>query len=758
MLRIGLVLALSGAMSVPALAQSKTSMLRVACDGSNVGAEITVNNRFKGECPIDVEVQPGEVRLRAYKKVDGLRERLFEQEFRVGEGVVKRVEVVLGPAQLNEEGRVQEAERQRVEAERRRVEEEKRRKEAEEKKRLDDERKRLEAERAAKEAEWKRLAPIQAEERRRFRLGEINAAFQGAGNVAGSGQAFRDCPGCPEMVWIPPGRPTPLEGNELRRWLSNVEFGTPFAVGKFEVTFAEWDQCVAERGCTRIPPSGKTEGIIFDSDWGRGRQPVINISPADARQYVAWLAGKTGQPYRLLSLAESHYVRYAGVRTTWPWGSNLAAGAANCVGCGSEWDGKQTTAVGVFPPNAWGVHDMIGNVAEFAADCLGSLSRLRVSTMAAFEQAIDVKNAPRDGRPLNACTTSTGATVSDPVYATAGGSWRFQPILVQYDALNTLGPSGGFRVAKGYVMPRRSHAPDQFSPFRDCADCPEMVNIPAGRFEMGLPYDAPQPMESQFPLRRVEVAAFAMGKTEVTRGQFASFVKDTNHQVTTTCLTMENTVNNRLGFSDRQDRHWQNPGFVQDDSHPVVCISLADARAYAVWLSRKAGQQYRLPTEAEWEYAARTDSASLALETGSTPICSFGNVADTTLKLATQWSGAECTDQFTYTAPVARFRANAWGLHDLVGNVSEMLEDCWNPNYFGAPGTGAAWKTGDCNRTLVRGTGWSGGHTAWTTRGTGSATGAAFRGFRIARDALAPQPTPPPAQTLPAATTPLKRD
>jgi formylglycine-generating enzyme required for sulfatase activity len=729
----------SSAPPLPATPTSvgKPSMLRLACDGNNVGAEITVNNRFKGDCPIDVEVQAGDIRLRAYRKVDNEREQVFEQEFRIGEGVVKRVDINLGPVRLNEDGRTREAERQRQAAEQRRIDDERRRKEAEEAKRRDDERKRLEAERAAKLAEWKRLAPAQNEERRQFRLAQTNAAFASAGLVAGNAQAFRDCPTCPEMVWVPPGKAVARDGNDFRRWLGSIEIGVPIAVGKFEVTFDEWDACVAEGGCSRRPAGGKTEGIIFDSEWGRGRQPVINITPQDARQYVSWLGKKTGQPYRLLSVAEANYVRFAGQRSAFPWGDALDAGRANCVGCGSKFDGERPVAVGSFPPNAWGIHDMIGNVAEFGADCLGSLARLRQpQTIQAFEQMIDVRNAPRDGSPLDLCKTSTGAAISDPVYATHGGSFRTMPLIVQYDSASSMGPSGGFRVARGFVFERRTFPAEQFQPFRDCADCPELVNIPAGEYEMGLPYDAPNPIESQMPLRRVTVTAFAMGLTEVTRAQFAAFIKDSAYTPTGTCLTMENMVNNRLSFSERMDRNWASPGFMQEDTHPVVCVNVADARAYVAWLSAKTAQAYRLPSEAEWEYAARADDTRLFLQLQGATTCAMGNVADASLKLATQWQGTDCNDQFVYTAPVKRFRPNAWGLHDLFGNVTEMLEDCSNPNYFGAPQSAVAWKTGDCARTVVRGPTWSGaGSLSYAARGIGGAMGASTRGFRVVRDA-----------------------
>jgi formylglycine-generating enzyme required for sulfatase activity len=172
-----------------------------------------------------------------------------------------------------------------------------------------------------------------------------------AARAAGIDVIFRDCPECPEMVVLPAGSTRLASGR-------NVTIAAPFAVGKFEVTFAEWDACVAQGGCSHRPD---------DWGWGRGRQPVMNVNWDDAQQYVAWLSRKTGKAYRLLSEAEWEYAAQAGS------GLEVAvtrgANQANCYGCGSRWDGRQTAPVGSFAANAFGLHDMLGNVWEWTADC-----------------------------------------------------------------------------------------------------------------------------------------------------------------------------------------------------------------------------------------------------------------------------------------------------------------------------------------------------------------------------------------------------
>jgi formylglycine-generating enzyme required for sulfatase activity len=175
----------------------------------------------------------------------------------------------------------------------------------------------------------------------------------------GSGKSFRDCnDGCPEMVVVPAADKAAIgEGGSARE----ISIGQPFAVGKFEVTFDEWQACVAGGGCTRHPNPA-------DSGWGRGRRPVIDVTWDEAKEYVAWLSGKTRKTYRLLSEAEWEYAARAGTTTAYAWGEQVGTGNANCVGCGSQWDNKQTAPVGSFSPNKWGLHDMHGNVWEWCED------------------------------------------------------------------------------------------------------------------------------------------------------------------------------------------------------------------------------------------------------------------------------------------------------------------------------------------------------------------------------------------------------
>jgi formylglycine-generating enzyme required for sulfatase activity len=177
------------------------------------------------------------------------------------------------------------------------------------------------------------------------------------------GQSFRDCPSCPEMVVIPAGgfMMGSEDGNTDEKPVHKVSIAKNFAVGKYAVTFAEWDACVSDGGCSHKPD---------DRGWGRDRRPVINVSWYDAtRQYLPWLSLKTGKIYHLLSEAEWEYSVRAGSNTAYSWGDQVGTNNTNCAGCGSQWDNKQTAPVGSFKPNAFGLYDMHGNVWQWVEDC-----------------------------------------------------------------------------------------------------------------------------------------------------------------------------------------------------------------------------------------------------------------------------------------------------------------------------------------------------------------------------------------------------
>ena len=267
--------------------------------------------------------------------------------------------------------------------------------------------------------------------------------------------------------------------------------------------------------------------------------------------------------------------------------------------------------------------------------------------------------------------------------------------------------------------------------FRDCATCPQMVVVPVGSYRMGSPSSEVERWSGEEPVHRVTIGQpFAVGVYEVTVGEDGRFVGATGHAGGNSCSVW---AGGSFGFEERSGRSWRNPGFRQTERAPVVCVNWADARAYVRWLSQQTGQSYRLLSEAEWEYVARagTTTARYWGESASGQ-CEYANGADSSTNF--DWIG--CSDGHARTAPVGSLRPNAFGLYDVLGNVWEWTQDCWNASYAGAPSDGRSWERGACSHRVQRGGSWSNGpeNLRSATRFRNTADGRFdFLGFRIAR-------------------------
>lgn len=270
--------------------------------------------------------------------------------------------------------------------------------------------------------------------------------------------------------------------------------------------------------------------------------------------------------------------------------------------------------------------------------------------------------------------------------------------------------------------------------FRDCAGCPEMVVVPPGRFSMGSP-DADTERwsaEREGPVHAVEIArAFAVGRYEITRAQFAVFAMETGFSARG-CYRWTGTA-----WTNDEALDWRNPGYFQGEDEPVVCVSWADAKAYARWLAAKTGKPYRLLSEAEWEYAARAGTTTSRFWGDSADNgCAYANLGDRSMRDGlgmTPW--ADCDDGYVRSAPVGRFLPNAFGLHDMLGNVWEWTEDCWHEGYQGAPTDGSAWTEVDCQRRTNRGAAWNSHPRNVRSSNRGSYAPLPYEsvGFRVAR-------------------------
>jgi len=215
---------------------------------------------------------------------------------------------------------------------------------------------------------------------------------------------------------------------------------------------------------------------------------------------------------------------------------------------------------------------------------------------------------------------------------------------------------------------------------KDGSQGPAMMVIPGGSFRMGFPADEPMRVHDEGPIHRVTLRPFAIGRTEITFDQYDRFAAAT-------------------GRKKPYDAYW---GW---GKQPVIQVSWHDATDYAAWLSDQTGQCYRLPSEAEWEYAARAGT-STPFWTGA---CIHIDQANYNGQLDYDNCGAKTKIYRGWPVPVGSLSANPWGLHEIAGNVWEWTQDCWRGSYQGAPSDGSAWeqeKGGGCTRRVVLGGGW----------------------------------------------------
>jgi formylglycine-generating enzyme required for sulfatase activity len=237
---------------------------------------------------------------------------------------------------------------------------------------------------------------------------------------------------------------------------------------------------------------------------------------------------------------------------------------------------------------------------------------------------------------------------------------------------------------------------------RDCPTCPGLTVLPAGRFQQGSDAVADGSAPFEKPLHWVAIGqAFAMSTNDITVDEFRAFVSMTGREMRG-CDTYDGE------WRPKPENNWENPGFVQTGSHPVTCASWEDAQAYAGWLSSKTGHRYRLPTASEWEYAARAGGrAAQPWDSSGAAACASANVADASAaREFPGWTVFSCDDGYINTAPVGSFKANAFGLNDMLGNVFQWTEDCWHSDYTGAPANGGARTDGDCAQRELRGGSW----------------------------------------------------
>ena len=266
-----------------------------------------------------------------------------------------------------------------------------------------------------------------------------------------------------------------------------------------------------------------------------------------------------------------------------------------------------------------------------------------------------------------------------------------------------------------------------------------MQTIPAGSFAMGS-----EDREYSQPIHQVNIAEFSMGKYEVTVKEFRQFVEATNYSVPQECRHELN-----VWFLRASPGNWQANALNTSEFQPVVCINWQAANAYAEWLAKETGKPYRLPTEAEWEYAARAGTTSryyFGEDTNNTKVCEYENVGDLSGENILQrnnntsyfnWSGdiASCADHAGYASIVGMYKPNPFGLHDMLSNVLEMLQDCYVGDYKDAPNDGSARISESCENRVTRGGSWHWSHYPLVRRGNiPEDFSGGVDGFRLAMD------------------------
>jgi formylglycine-generating enzyme required for sulfatase activity len=277
---------------------------------------------------------------------------------------------------------------------------------------------------------------------------------------------------------------------------------------------------------------------------------------------------------------------------------------------------------------------------------------------------------------------------------------------------------------------------DASGAFRDCRDCPAMVALPPGAFLMGA--EGGEPGRPEGPVRDVRIAyRFALGLYEVTQAEFARFVEATGRAMPGGCQVWDGTQWQFPAWAD-----WRDPGYGRPPraDEPVACVNWEDARDYAAWLAKRTGKPYRLPSEAEWEYAARAGTTTpFPWGDAADAPCRAGNVYDVSGAAANGfgWDSFDCDDGHGRVAPVGRFAANAFGLHDVLGNLWEWTADCYVPGYDDVAVDGRPFGRDGCERYSVRGGSWitrpGRQHVSFRGRDPPQAR-YSFFGFRVARD------------------------
>ncbi len=512
-----------------------------------------------------------------------------------------------------------------------------------------------------------------------------------------------------KLAYIPPGTflmgsPESEEGRQNDETQHRVTLSRGYYLGVYEVTQGEYEHVMGKN-----PSEFK---VVAGQD--TRRFPVERVTWEDAQEFCRKLSAlpeerAAGRVYRLPTEAEWEYACRAGSTTPFHFGDVLNGREANMNGnlpYGTSITGpnlERPTTVGSYPANAWGLYDMHGNVWEWCSDWY----RQDYERLAATDPRNDTKSRDRVLR---------------------GGSWdvqsqRCRSACRHFGELRRLYNTRGFRVALSLPEPAAPPVPVPQPPAEPAVESGRKAGdvltnsigmklawCPPGTFMMGSPESEEGRQDDETQHRVTLSRGYYLGVHPVTVGEFRRFVVARSYRT-----EAERDGEGGRGYNTGAIKleggpkyTWENTGWPQTESHPVVNVTWNDAVAYCAWLSETEGRDYRLPSEAEWEYACRAGTTTRYF-TGDAEetLEGYANVRDQSLKrmpVAAGWTSfTSFDDGHAFTSPVGSYRANAWGLHDMHGNVWQWCQDWYHADYERLPATDPRNDTVATHRVLRSG-------------------------------------------------------
>jgi len=578
----------------------------------------------------------------------------------------------------------------------------------------------------------------------------------------------------PIMVTIPAGEFLMGDKNNPHAQPVHKVTLASFQLSKYEVTTAEFEQFLLathyqrEGKCALIHPTVKLDLPFWPPQKlnpdNLNTSAAMCINWADATAYVNWLNSQSGKHYYLPSEAQWEYAARAGSNTRYVHGekesklcdyANVYETPAHLqspdmdlsqpgVACNDF--ASFAIAVGSFLPNPFGLHDMTGNLSEWVADCAGDNYQAVPTDGSAHSRASCTRHILRGGSwadAENRVEISYRQMVEDRSPNPVQAGFR---LALSSAEIPSYGKNFALNIRRQQEQAKTHKANSQALIEQTLAArktwntgellLPPMVTVPAGDFLMGSDKD-----ERTKPVHNVSIKVFKMSAYEVTVKQFKQFVERTGYIIgNDRCWKWMDENGGSFGAGiDLTAGNWLTPAYAPSDFHPVMCVSWNDANAYLQWLSKTTNKHYRLPTDAEWEYAARAGSTSkYGVGDDEKTLCDYGNIWDASGMRAFvrdkkyQSKPMACDDGSEYTSLVGSYKPNAFGLYDMVGNVSEWTEDCDRDNYLKDATDGSAYLQQTCFMRSRRGSNYGPRDTQVAFRGHGgqsnrSSMGEGFR-------------------------------